>query len=557
MFELITSLQSALADRYAIERELGHGGMATVFVAYDLRHHRQVAIKVLLPELAATLGAERFLRRARPALYAASAIVVLAAGYFLFTHGPARGGIASSGESAQSIAVLPFVNIGADPDNEYFSDGMSEELTTALAKVEGLRVAARTSAFSFKGKDVDVREIGRTLDVGYVLEGSVRKAGHRLRVSTQLISAANGYHLWSDEYERDDRDVFAVQDEIARAIVGALRVKLTGAATASLVKRSTASPEAHDLYLQGRYFYEKRDEVGLRKAKEYFERAIQKDSSFALAYSGLSDTYSFLSAFGYVAPRDIFPQAKAAALRAIQLDSTLVEAHTSLAFVSLFYDWDWAAAAREFDRALALNAQYAPAHLFHAWYFVAVGKLNDAISELRRARELDPLSLIINTRLATMLFWARRYDEALAQSRHTLELDATYLPAREAASRAYLLLGRCAEALGQIEHGPELTAGWARADLGYTYARCGRRTEALAELEHLGAEAKEGQYISRYALAMIWAGLGDKERAFAELDSAYEERAFSMFLLRVEPAFDGMRADPRFARLVKKVGMPS
>jgi adenylate cyclase len=371
-----------------------------------------------------------------------------------------------------------------------------------------------------------------------------------------LIRAADGHVTWSDEYERNDQDVFAVEDELSGAIVSALQVKFSGPG-GGLTRRPTANPEAYDLYLQGRYFYAKRDSASLRKARDYFARAIQKDSSYALAWSGLSDAYSHSSVFGYVAPHDIFPQAKAAALRALALDSTLVEVHTSLGFIALFYDWDWANAGREFDQALRIDPRYPEAHLFHAWYFVATKRIDDAVAEVQTAVKLDPFSPVINARLATMLFYARRYDEALAQSRRLLELDSIFFQARVDLARAFLQLGRCAESLAALEHGPEQTATIDRGLKGYTYAKCGRRAEALAELRHLHAEAASGRYVTHYGLAMIRAGLGDTDRAFAELDSAYMERAWGMFVLKVEPAFDALRADPRFARLLKKVGLTS
>ena len=465
----------------------------------------------------------------------------------------------SSGDPARSIAVLPFVNIGADPNNEPFSDGMSEELITALAKVEGLRVTARTSAFSFKGKEVDVREIGNKLNVGYVLEGSVRRAGPRLRVSAQLINATTGYHLWSDEYDRDAGDVFAVQDEITRAIVGALRLKLSGTANAALVKPATGNAEAHDLYLQGRYFFAKRDSTSLRKAQDYFERAIADDPSYALAYAGLSDAYSHRAVFGYVPPHDIHSKAKQAVLRALALDSTLVEAHTSLGFIELFLEWDWAAAGREFDRALALDARYPPAHLFRAWYFLATDRMTDAVGEVQAAVRLDPFSLVNNARLASMLYYARRYNEALAQSRRLLEMDSMFFQVRVELARAYLQLGQCDEALAAMKHAPEQASGAAYFGgvWGWINARCGHPAQALAELNRFRAEAREGRYVSHYSLAIIHAALGDSERAFAQLDSAYVEGTWAMFTLRVEPAFEAMRADPRFARLLKKVGLVS
>ncbi|HMA38595.1 MAG TPA: hypothetical protein VKP10_00870, partial [Gemmatimonadales bacterium] len=458
---------------------------------------------------------------------------------------------------AQAVAVLPFDNIGGDPKDEYFSDGMSEELMTALARIPGLRVTPRTSAFSFKDKAATAPEIGRALQVQWLLEGAVRHSAGRIRVTTRLVLAAKDSQAWSDEYERDAGDVFAVQDEIAHAVIDTLRVRLAGGPGMALVKRSTGSTEAHDLYLQGRYFFAKRDSAALRRAQDFFARAIARDSGYALAYAGLSDCYSHASVFGYVAPRDIYPQAKAAALRALALDSTLVEVHTSLGFIALFLEWDWATAKREFDQAVALDPRYPPAHLFHGWYFVATDRMNDAVDEVRTGVRLDPLDKVTNTRLASMLFYARRYDEALSQARLVLELDPMWFQGRVELARAYMLLDRCEEAIATIREMQEQTASPLRGVAGLIYARCGHRSAALAELNHFLAEARDGRYISHYSLAVIYAGLGDKARAFTELDSAYTERTWAMFTLRADPAFDGLRSDPRFERLVKKVGQPS
>jgi len=495
-------------------------------------------------------------RAARPAVFVAAGVAAFVTGYALLTRPPS-----SSDEPGQSIAVLPFKNIGGDVNNEPFSDGMTDEITTALGKVEGLRVAARSAAFRFKGKNVVPEEIGRQLHVLYVLDGGVRMGGNRRRVSAQLINVARGNEIWAEEYDRDarDRDVFVVQDEITRAIVAALRVHLSGPASAALAEHATVSPEAHDLYLQGRYFFARRDSASLRKAQDYFERAIQKDSSYALAWAGLSDAYSHIGVFGYVPPRAVYAKAKAAALQALALDSTLAGAHTSLGFIALFYDWDWPTAGRQFDRALALDPRYPDAHLFHGWYFVATNRMDDAIREVQTAVNLEPFSSVNNARLSSMLFLARRYDEALAQSLRVLELDSLVPgPAgRGDLARAYLWLGRCAESLAALEGRPVFSAIFSGGLLGYAYARCGRRAQALAELDRLGAVAREGRYVSHYALAMIHAGLGDNEQALAELDSAYVERAWAMFTLRVDPTFDGLRADPRFGRLLKKVGLVS
>jgi len=492
----------------------------------------------------------------RGGAFIAGGLAVLVAGYFLLARRPAS----PSSDEPPSIAVLEFKNVSGDSANEPFSSGMSDELSTALGKVEGLRVLARSGVVSFRGKDVSPQEIGRQLHALYVLDGAVRVGGIQRRVSAQLIDVTKGNEVWSEEYDRDarDRDVFAVQDEITRAIVAALRVHLSGPASAALAKRSTGSPEAHDLYLQGRYFYARRDSASLAKAQDYFGQAIQKDSSYALAWAGLSDAYSHLAVFGYVPPRVVYAKAKAAALRALALDGTLAEAHTSLGFIALFYDWDWPTAGRELDRALALDPRYPDAHLFHAHYFVATNRMDDAINEVQTAINLDPFSSVNNARLASMLFYARRYDEALAQSRRVMELDSMFQGhvGRAELAHAYLWLGRCAESLAALEGRPGgAVAVWGGL-LGYTYARCGRRAQALAELHRLGAEAREGRYVSHYALAVIQSGLGDNERALTELDSAYVERAWPMFALRVEPAFDGLRADPRFERLLKRVGVP-
>jgi serine/threonine-protein kinase len=462
-----------------------------------------------------------------------------------------------AGRPMHSVAVLPFRNLSPDPNDVYFSNGMAEELTTALGKVESLRVAAPTSARAFQNTNATAQQIGRTLGVATLLEGTVRRAGGRLRVGAHLINVDSGYDLWSDEYERDVRDVFAVQDEITRAIVGALRVRLASPSGTAFRRPSTASPEAHDLYLHGRFFYEKRNEDGLRKALVFFGQAVGRDSGYALAHSGLADTYNFLGAFGFDPPHNVIPRAKAAALRALQLDSLLPEAHTSLGFTTLFFDWDWPAADREFRRALTLDSTFTPALLYHGWYNVAVGRLGAAIRDLERAVSLDPLSLILNTRLATMLHWARRYDAAIAQLRRTLAIDSSYDLAHAQLAREYLQLGRCADALAEVRGRAGVFAAYYEGSIvGFAAAVCGRATEARQSLDSLLARIKRGRYVSPEAVAMVYAGLGDKDRAFAWLDRAFDDRTWSLYLLRVEPMLDGLRGDPRFAPLVRRVGLP-
>jgi tetratricopeptide (TPR) repeat protein len=324
------------------------------------------------------------------------------------------------------------------------------------------------------------------------------------------------------------------------------------------VKRSTASPEAHDLYLQGRYFFAKRDSASLVKAQDFFERAIAKDSSYALAYAGLSDAYVHRSIFGFVAPREVLPQAKTAVLRALALDSTLVEAHTSLAFMALVRERDWPTAKREFDKALALDPQYPPLHLFYAWYFLAIGQLNDAVEQLRTAVKLDPFDLISNTRLASMLFYARRYDEELAQIRRVRELDSTFFQLPAEFARAYTQLGRCEDVLAALKHAPEVTTRLAllQGVPGWAYAKCGHPAQALAQLDRFRMDVQQGRYVAHYPLATIYAGLGDKVRAFAQLDSTFADPSENLFVIAVDPVFDGLRSDPRFVALLNR-GRPA
>jgi eukaryotic-like serine/threonine-protein kinase len=523
--------------------------------------------EALAPAAGGAPRAQRTRWWTRPLARSAAAVAVVAAvGYYLLSHRAITRGLAQSGGGeggggggggapAQSIAVLPFVNLSPDRGDEYFSDGMSEELITALHVVPGLRVAARTSAFAFRNRNVNASEIGRDLNVATLLEGTVRRAGSRVRVSAQLINAAQGYQLWAEEYERDVKDVFAVQDEISRAIVQALQVTLRGAGDRPLVPRSTASPEAHDLYLKGRYFFWQRSEPGmLHKSAAYFEQAIAADTLYASAYSGLSDAYSVLSIWGYLAPREGFARAKAAAQRALRLDSTLAEAHTSLAIISLYYDWDWPATERELSRASALDPQYAPAHLFRSWYSIITGRVADAIPEMQRARELDPLSGIINTRLGSMLYYAHRYDDGVAQLQKTLELDSTNALTHAELARTYLQQRRCDDALVATRLVPATLPNPEAAASGFAQALCGHRAEALRLLGDLKRQAR-GDYVIPAKVAMLHAALGDRDSTFVWLERGYRARDAYMVFLKVEPLYDGVRGDPRFADLVRRVGL--
>ena len=454
-----------------------------------------------------------------------------------------------------TIAVLAFNNLGGDPANEPFSDGIADELTTALGKVEGLSVSARTSAFSFKGKGLPAREIGSRLQVRYVVEGAVRQSGQRRRVSAQLIDVTRDQEIWSNTFEHDTRnaEAFALQDSITAAIVRELQVKLTEGSATRLAARATTNPEAHDLYLQGRYFFAKRDLVSLGRAREYFERAIALDSAYALAHAGLSEAYSHSSVFGGMAPHDAFSRAKVAVRRALELDSTLVEAHTALGFIAVFYDWDFPAAGRALDRAIAIDPRYPPARLFRGWYYVGVNRLEEAVEEFRTAVRLEPFYPISNIRLATGLILSRRWEEAVAQARRTLELEPAFFQGHTELGLALLGLGRCGEAVSELEQAPLNLGPFTRGLLGYAYAKCGHRDKALAQLRHLLAESRAGRYVSHFSLANIYTGLGDHDQALAELALAREERAWPMFFLETNPFLDDLRTDPRFAEIVRQV----
>lgn len=470
---------------------------------------------------------------------------------------PAKGSLPALATSSPSIAVLAFKNIGRDSSNEALSDGISEEIAATIGRIPGLSVKAPRSSFSLRGKNLTIQEIGRALGVRYLLDGSLQKDANRLRVRVALLAAANDSILWTNEYDRPAGDVFVIQDEIAREIAGELRIQLTPAAAGGLSRRSTRSAEAHELYLRGRFFFQRRDSVSLRKAKEYFELAIANDPGYALAYAGLGDTYSHGSAFGYVPPHASMPTARNYVDHALALDSTLVEAHSSRAFIATFYEWDWAGAGREFRKAIALDPRYPSAHLWRVWYFLATDSVDAAIREAELALALEPFLVLINTRMVSFLYYTRRYDEALKQAQKAFELDSTFFNLEAERARVLVQLRRCDEALRALARAPEQTGAMLQGIRGYSYARCGRRTEAVAELNRLLAQASTGKYVSHYSLALIQAGLGNRDAVFAELEAAYTERAWTMSLLNLEPAFDSFRADPRFAHLLRKIGLRS
>lgn len=467
---------------------------------------------------------------------------------------------AVASDDLRSIAVLPFVNISGDPDNEYFSDGLSEELINALAGVPELKVAARTSSFAYKGRNEDVRTIARDLGVATILEGSVRRMGNQVRITVQFIKADDGYHLWSESYDRELEDIFAIQEEIARAITEKLQVQLAGG-DERLVKRATTDVEAYDFYLRGRYGLGTADsEESLRQAIRLFEQAVGRDSTYASAHAGIADAYIELEE--YVDVDEVAPLARAAALRAVELDDTRAETHTALAHVYMHYDWDWILTERAYRRAVELGPESFEAHAGMAHFLMAAGDHEAALAETRRAielareRALDPVAFEVDaaTNLGHALFAARRYDEAMAEGRRALQLDPQDAAAQHLLALVYLGEGEYAEAIRQLERMDRAGVGDALL-LGYGYARAGRTAEARQILGKV--EGRSGtEQVLLVEIALVHVGLGDLERAVDALEEAYRQRQTGVLHLRMNPLYDPLRPEERFRKLMRKAGVP-
>ncbi|PYJ20852.1 MAG: hypothetical protein DME99_09080 [Verrucomicrobia bacterium] len=459
---------------------------------------------------------------------------------------------------AKSIAVLPFENLSRDPDNAYFTEGIQDEILARLAKIADLKVISRTSTQRYRSSPDDLPQIAKRLGVSSILEGSVQKTADRVRVTVQLINAVSDAHLWAETYDRNLTDVFAAESDIAKMIADTLRAKLTGPEQQAIAVRPTENAEAHQLYLRGRYFWNKRTGADLKKAIGYFNQATDKDPNYALAYAGLADAYVLLSAYAEASPKDSLPQAKAAATKALELDSTLGEAHTTLGNALVAYDLNFAEANREFRRAIELNPNYATAH---QWYgetgLVPLGQFEQAIAEVKRALELDPLSLVINADVGTVLTSARRYDEAIEQLRKTVEMDPGFYYAHWTLGDALELKGLNEEAIAEYKEAIALNDDpLPRALLGHLYAKIGRKNEALAILQQLRElrESSKQRYVSPYNLALIHIGLGQKDEAIQLLEETYEERdGYDIAFIKVEPLLDPLRGDSRFEALARKV----
>jgi len=461
-----------------------------------------------------------------------------------------------SSATSASAAVLPFTDLSQEKDQEYFSDGLTDELITALSRIEGLKVAARTSSFQFKDTKADVREVGRKLGVATVIEGSVRKSGNRLRVNAQLVSAGDGYELWSESYDRELADVFAVQEEIARSIAAALRLRLGHQTDSALGERPTGDLDAYDLYLKGRFAWNQRTGGSLLLATQYFKQAVQRDSDFARAYAGLADATLLLPQYSAVPPSVAWPEAKAAAAKALALDGTLAEAHTSLAYGTMLYEWDWAAAEAGFKRAIAADPNYPTARQWYGDYLAGRGRLEESLKEMRRGVELDPLSRIIGGELAWTYYVMHRNDEALAQIDTMLRLDPNYSHTYFVQSLIFLQQRDYEKALTAIQRDSELGGSYAQPESRRVWVHAGQGDTAAAKRVLAGLEERsKREYVPPWAFAVAYTGLGDKTRAIGWLNRGIDERDMIMAENLFDPILDPLRGDPRFAEVERRMGL--
>jgi len=486
----------------------------------------------------------------RRSVLAAGALALLLATGFLALRQWARPDATSSAvPRISSIAVLPLENLSSDPEQQYFVEGMTDEITTDLAKLPGLRVISRTSAMQYKDTHKTMPQIARELNVDAVVEGTVLREGNRVRIRTQLIYAPADRHVWAQAYERDLKDVLSLQASLAQDIASEIQLKLTSQQRADLRAARSVDPEAHELYLKGRYFWNKRDQAGFTKAIDYFQQAIAKDPTYAAAYAGLADSYALSGGFGILPVEQAMPRAQAAAEKALELDGNLAEAHASLGLIAPFNNWNWADAARHYERAIELNPNYATAHHWYAeGYLMPVGRADEAIAEMRKAQGLDPLSAVIATDLGKELYFVHKYDQALVELHRALELDPNFVSAHNWISDTLLEKRMYNDAIAELEKTKAVKEQriYIR-QTAYLYARMGRRAEARAALAK-SLQLSKGKQVSSGAVALTYAALGDKDESFRWLEKAYTERSSFMTSLKYWAVFDPLRSDPPLCR---------
>jgi len=475
-------------------------------------------------------------------------IVIAVVGYFFFAR--------NRPTAIESIAVLPFENRSGNPDTDYLSDGLAWSLIFRLSQLPGLKVSPTTSVMRYKG-NTDVAKIAKELGVDAVMTGRVLQRGDNLNITVELVDVRNNKSLWGEQYERKMSDLLQTQREIAANIAQKLQLKLAGAETKGLTKHYTDNNEAYQLYLKGRFYWNKRNAEALKKSIEYFNQAIEKDPNFALAYAGLADAYGQLPVYSGGSPRENVPKGMAAAKKALEIDETIVEAHAALGFQTFYYEWNLPESNKEFQRAFELNPNYATAHQWYGiWNLSSMKRFDEAIAELKRAAELDPLSLIINTNLGESYIYARQYDKAIEQLRKTLELDQSFYRTHWTLGLAYELKGSLPEAIAEYQKARALDDDPRQlAMLGHAYAAAGRRDEALKALDQLKAVARQ-RYVSPINFVFIYIGLGEKDEAFRWLDMGYQERDPQVSRLSINPLFDPLRSDARFTELMRRVGLP-
>jgi len=463
----------------------------------------------------------------------------------------------ATAEAIDSIAVLPFLNASSDPDVDYLSDGITENIVNSLSQIPGLRVVPRTTMSHYKGLQVQPELVGKELGVRAILLGRINKHGDDLSVQTELIDVARVAQLWGEQFDRKMSELPSLQQEISQQLATSLRVKLGGEETTRLAKRTTAKPEAYHAYLKGRYFWNKRTAEGYQKGIEYFRRAIDIDPGYAAAYAGLADCYNLLSEYDLLSPDETLPKAREAALKALALDDTVAEAHTSMAHILMYYDWDWQKAQEEFRKAIELDSNYSTAHQWYAEYLTGMGRFDEAMPEMRRALELEPTSIMLSLMIGWVSLTARNYDAAIEQYQRTLEMDPQYAQTHFALATAYRLKGMYPESVAEFQKWAALTG---KSDLLETYladvyAGWGKQREARKALRRLEERSKH-HYVPLGYLAYIYASLGDEDRAFQSLEKLCEERVGVLFL-KTDPRLDSLRSDPRFALLLRHVKLAS
>jgi TolB-like protein/DNA-binding winged helix-turn-helix (wHTH) protein/Tfp pilus assembly protein PilF len=477
-------------------------------------------------------------------------VALLAAAGWLYKFAPRS-------QTIDSLVVLPFVNSGGDPNAEYLSDGITDSLINSLSRLPHLRVMSRNSAFRYKGKQTDARTVSQALGVRAVLNGTITQRGDSLDVSAELVDARDDSHIWGEQYSRKPEDIFALQNEIAREITTALRIRLSGEDEKRIAKNSTTDPEAYQDYLKGRYWWNKLTPEGMSKGIDYFQKAIAKDPNYALAYSGLADSYSLMNGDYLLPPMEVLPKAKEAALKAVKLDDASGEAHASLGIVKHAYDYDWQGAEREYRRAIELNPAYEPAHRRYGLLLMELGRNEEAIARFKQSLELDPLSVLGYFQLGMEFYFARQYDRTIEQERKALELAPNHFGAHDYIAAAYLQKSMYKESIAEYEKLLETSHDQPRAvsDLGNAYAVAGRTTDARKMLDQL-IELSKHRYVRGVELARIYVGLGDKDKAFECLERSYADRSITAFVgFKVDPRFDPLRSDPRFAELLRRMNL--